>query len=1188
MTLNVENEVQVKANVEMEVLSREKVIRGLKSQTISQFMRKYSKISKFNIDKDHKVKLCSSDTFINTVKDLSNKYKDKESPIIMGQVSGFYEIATLAGLTAQTCKEKTKPFVLIFDRDLNNMQNAIFNSLLINMSNSKEEFLVKLFGLRKIDILKAFDLKQYSKMLKEVRGSSDTNHFADEEELDQYIEGEYIEGEYIDNEMIDNILRNQFKFKNLENYVRAMNRYDADAHYNLLIEDARNKLRDKTMFKLFKTTARNICDYLAMDNNYYDFIQYLSDDLKRNNGGHILNNDDAFLGYKSLMLKSGKGNIKFLPGVDISTPEGLEQLSSTLKAINIISDQVSNDTFPVDIAVIPHIHRLKDTYPFIKKTVQDYVVADRDSQKTKCNWSSHPTATLNIRSYNSIGAQFIKDERDNRIPLTDLHKIEPVKGFPLISFIAGANYGNIYHSEIDTQNMIDMAIADGVDTICIQGLFYATYYHHQTSRRMLNDPSYETLDARLKVARKLIKKINDAGIKVIYQMGDEENHLYQDMFKIYTREQGVTGANFLKREDLRTRYDWVRPVISQQLIPYLIRRGEDITMFNTDEATKTRVSEVCHALKAYYEGSPLGDLAKYIDPQYLEDTDMFKVVFSTVVNYDEKDPALSLNLINNPNFSYITQYGNPDAGIRKYIRTMQTGAVSKYPINQIPQLTVDSRQGYMSLEVMDDQIALNVPQMINDEWYITEQGLLPGTKEHILADPTHKRVTQMQTKPNYPGGWTITGDAREILRIVPYYKRVREVMEYVQKTGEALPELSVLHVNDTQFGSPTERIKYFLKMLDVAFYKYNIRGIWGNGDYQQGWNYPKFALESRHLGSMSVSQQMIDAVKLQRPWIRRAFGVVNPDIFEVEDPKLGIKIDSERANQILSSLVNSNLIKVQNGIYGKVYAIDKDIDYKVVDLRLPSIYRQYEQFIREKLCSIHRLWFYHLVEGNHEYNTDWNQKGYKLIEHLKQDLDNLKAFSGTDLEVVLTEYFVNKNGDIVNAPYGSKTINGYNIAYGHKFRAPGKGGGGSPTRAMANYFEQMGLMSNKFDRAFMGHLHVYSTAVINNMMLSITGCSAGQSGYEQELGYKSQPMYVIDRYMPDGRIVVDTVGTKFLDTWEIQNPEVAAIGLDNFVEQCLTQEAPTFGPDEPEKVQELHVRKLVPSGVNKVIGPKIK
>lgn len=1164
------------------ILSKKERLKLLKKQTITQFIKEYDTSLDFQLDKEHKVKLCSSDSFEDAAQALSDKYQDKESPVIMGHVSGFYEIATLAGLTAETCKKGTKPFVLFFDRGLNNVQNAIFNSLLIKISDNKEDFLTKLFALNKIDIVKAFTPKIYYQFLKKAVEEKLVDISSPADEIDKFIEKTYI-----DDTIIYDTLTEKFTFKKLEEYVTGIANYNADDHYDQLVREAKKHL-NKEMLDLFKTTARNICDYLGTDNNYHDFIGYLAADLKRNSDGHILNRDDIFDGYKTLLSYNGSGNVKFLPGIDISTPEGLDKLSSVLSATNIISGQTNTNEFPVDIAVIPHIRKLQNTYSFMKKTVQDYVVADRDSKKEKSTWVFHPSVTLNIRDYNTIGAQFIKDERDNRVPLTNLAKIDPVKGFPLLSFIAGANYGNIYHSEVDTNNMVDMAIADGVDTVFIQGLFYATYYHNQTDRRLLIDPEYETLDSRLKAARSLIKKLNDKGVKVVYQMGDEEINLYHDMFTIYTREQGVKGSDFLKREDLRTEYDWVKPVIVQQLIPYLIRRGEDVTLFNTDDETQTRVSEVCHALKAYYEGSPLGDLAKYIEPKYLLDTDMFKVVFESVINYDKNDPALSVNLISNPNFSHITQYGNPDGGIKKRVRAFQMGAVSKYPLEEIPQLIVDPRQGYMGLEVMDGQTVMNVPQMINDEWY-TEPGLLSGIKGQILADPTHKRVTQAQTKPNYPGGWTITGDVRELQRIIPYYKRVREVLEHVQKTGQALPELSVLHINDTQIGSPTERIKYFLKMLDVAFYEYNIRGIWGNGDFQQGWNYPKFANESRFLGSASVSQQMVDAVRLQQPWMNDAFGIVKPSIFEIEDPNQRVKIDSNMADKILRSLVNNNLILRQSTHFSDaVFAVDKNIDYKTVDLKLTGVLKQYEKHIREKLCHIHRLWFYHLVEGNHEYNTDWNNKGYNLIEHIKQQLDDLKKATASDLEVVLTEYFVNRNGDVVNAPYGSKTINGYNIAYGHMFRTPGKGSGGSATRAMANYFEQMGLMSNKFDRAFMGHLHIYSLSMINNMLLSVTGSSAGQSGYEQALGYHSQPMYVIDRYMSDGRIVIDTFGPKFLDSWEIKNPTVAAIGLDNFIDQCLTQEAPTFGPEEPKQVQEQHVRKLVPSGVNKVIGPNIK
>ena len=70
----------------------------------------------------------------------------------------------------------------------------------------------------------------------------------------------------------------------------------------------------------------------------------------------------------------------------------------------------------------------------------------------------------------------------------------------------------------------------------------------------------------------------------------------------------------------------------------------EYTNFYTDEESETRVTELCNAIKNYKEGLPLGELAKYIKPEYLKDTDMFRVVYSTVDNY-ENDPAISVNLL---------------------------------------------------------------------------------------------------------------------------------------------------------------------------------------------------------------------------------------------------------------------------------------------------------------------------------------------------------------------------------------------------------------------------------------------------------------------------------------------------------------------------------------------------------------
>ncbi len=1179
-----------KSNMSSSVKTRK--LKKLSSKNIAQFIKENNRDLNFKLNLDHKVKLCSSDKYDDTVKSLEEEYIDTKSPIIIGQVSGFYETATLGGLISKNKDENDKPFILFFDRETNNIQNAIFNSLLMKLSDSKEEYITNLFSLDRLNILKALKPKQYYTWFKEIVKENFIKENKDNGEteiLEEYFTEEDVENimlkEYLTDEVINIILTENFNFKKLVNYIITEFSYDPNKHYELLLKLVEGKLKGDVL-NLYKKIARNICEYLSYGNNFEDFATYLLEDTKRNKE-HILNNDKTFNGFKSLIKENATGNIKFLSNIDINKYVGLNDLESILEKNGLISKEENYDDFPIDIAYIPHMYRIKHAYPFVKKYVNKFVSTNRQQRDKNGLIVSNSSVALEINDHKKIGAQFILEERENHKPLTHLDKIEPLKGFPLISFIAGANFGNIYHSEVDTRNMIDMAIANNIDTMYIGGLIYATYYHYQTSRRQLTDPSYETLESRLEAAQGVVKKLNDNKIRVVYQMGDEEAHLSEDMFKLYLREIGVKYKDWLSRPDLRVQHDWIKPIIKQKLIPYMIRSGKDIAALDTDNPEKTEVLKACLAIKAYEEGLSSRYYEKFINPKYLEDTGLFKVVFGLTDNFNKDDPALSVKLITNPNFSDRTQYGSPEAGLKKRIKTMQSGAI-RGNIKEMPQLIVDNRQAHMALEVMDRQVALNVPQMIKDEWYIEhEDELLPGVKDSIKEDPTKKRVTQAYTKINSPGGWTTTGDVREIQRILPYYRRVRDVLEYVQKTGKALPEISTFHWNDTQFGSPTERITYFLKALDYWFYTYKARGIIGNGDFCQGWNYAKFANESRHLGSASVSQQMIDTVKLIRPWMEVAFGYVSNDLFEIEDPKNNIKIDSVLNNKIIEKLLKNNLIEEQKGTYGRVYAINKNVDYKTVDLQLPVAYKKYESHIREKLSRIKYLWFFHLVEGNHEYNTDWHNKGYRLAEHIKQDLENLRNFAGSDTEIILPEYFINDSGDIVNAYYGSKTINGYNLTYGHMYKTPGKGSGGSATRAMANYFEQMGTMSHPYHRAYMAHLHHYETAVINNMTLSVTGGAAGQSGFEQNLGYKSKPIFVIDTYLPDGRIQIDTLGIEFLKNWKIKNPYVASIGLNNFINKCLTQEVPVLGPDEPEDMQEIYTRKLKPLKPNQVIGPNI-
>ena len=1172
--------------VKDEELLESKKNKTFKQKKITEFLDEYADSNlKFT---DERIKLCSSDNFNELNANFKNLQKSKKAPIMISQVGGFYVMASLAGFAA--ANSRTKPVLLFFDKKTNNTANAIYNTLLMQAIDSKERYITTLFGLDDKDIIISLDPHKYIEYIIQVykeqedikgikadriKAKALRKYRENIEEYDEIIAKEHDLAHRAMRELEEN-----FNIANIEKYA-LNNEYDKERHLEIINKAVEGKL-SKEHKALFEPLAKSMTDYLAKGDNYSDLVKYLSSDIQKNSDNHILSNNSIYKGYKSLINSKGQSSVKFVPGIDISTDSGIKKLESILEKENLISKNNDSNKFPIDIAFLPHIDTFQGAFPFIKRNVERFIKINREGSN---EFSMHPTATLHVRTYDSIGAKFIEEERKARKPLKHLTPIESQeKGFPKITFMGQSPFGNIYNSEVDLNNVIEMAIADKVDTVYVQGLIYSTYYHNQTDRRMLIDPKYQTLDQRLKAAKKLVKRLNDNGIKVVYQMGDEEYHLYQDMFRIYTKEQGVKGKNFLAREDLKSAHDWVRPLIIQELIPYLIRSGEDVTNFYTDEEQETRVTELCTAIKNYREGLPLGELAKFIKPEYLQDTDMFRVVYSTIDKYDENDPSLAVNLLSNPQFSSNTQYSKPASGIIKNLKIHQSGALGSGKLKRIPQLSVDGRQSFMSVAYKGEQIVMNVPHMVDDAIYIEHPELLSGIKEHISSDPTHARVTKGSTRPNYPGSWTITGDAREKMSIIPYWKRSREVMEHVNKTGKGLEEVDVFYLNDIQVGSLTERLEYALKALDHFYYDYPAPGgIIGNGDFQQGWNYKGFANESRHLGTMSMSQQMVDFVKLVRPWIKESFGVINPTIFKGEYENF--EIDNATCAEIINHLRTVDLIESFKGEFNNNDLIKDGVDYRTVDLKLPLKLQPYEEVIREKLSGIRRLKFIHTAEGNHEWNSDWDKKGNSEVKFLNQELENMNKLTGANIEIAQNEFIVNKRGDVLQAPHGCKTINGYNTAYAHLYKSAA---GETPTMGMASYFDRMGDLSNEIHRAVMGHLHIFETSVIDNKLFTITGSAAGQSGFEQNLGLASMPLFVIDRYLPDGRLVQDVIGTEFLKHYQIQNPEIKKIGLDNFINMCLQEEASIFGFNgKPKDVQEVHQRKLVIAEPNRVIGPKI-
>lgn len=1140
--------------------------RGFRGQTISSFLYKHSVSSEIKIPRGEKVKLCSSDDFNAVAKGFEEKYNSEKGPIIISNVGGFYVMASLLGNAASKCK--TKPYALFFDKKHGNTLNGLYNSLLVKMCDTKEGYIKYLFGIDDIDLVKAVSSSLYNEYIIIVLSEEDEKfkklskkdqrlylpslYKKDQERIDKIIYDRYIK----ENHFLKKSILENFDISKIVKYCQNKE-YDVKKHFDMLISKAEKKFR-KEDFKLFVSCAEKMTNYLSQQQNYKDLVAYLSKDIKINKKYHILANDEIYRGFKSLFNVKGS-YIKFAQGIDISSSKGVQKLISILQEESFVNEEGSK--LSIDLAFIPHINVFKDIYPFLKGNVQNYVMLSPERGKNNRYFFMDDTATLDIRTLSSIGGDFIKKERDIRIGLTkNIDKISAEKGFPLMMFIAGANYGNIYHSEPDTQNMVDLAIANKVDTVFIQGFFYSTYYHYQTSRRMLTDPTYPTLSSRLQAAKAVIEKLTNAGIKVVYQMGDEEYYLYKDLFRIYTREQEVIGNDFLKREDLRSKYDWIRPIIIQYLIPYLIRSGEDVVNLYTDDSNKTSVTKVCLAIKRYIEGNPLGDFEDLIKPEFLKDTEMFKVVSSYVKQMDEENKKSILNLMSRPTYS------------RGPYSDERSAAIKKAELTDIGQLNVNSSSSDMSIVTDGRTINMSVPQMIRDEWY-EEPGLLSGIKESVLGDPTRKRITQVSKEPNYPGGFIITGNIEEKMVILPYFERLREIMEHVQRTGEGLPLIVEGKINDWQLGSLTERPDYDIKFLDYLMYEAGADILSFNGDLIQGYNYKGFANENRHLGATSITQQMLHFNRMIEPYVKDAMGVVNYDFGPC----------SHLAYEIMAHLVKKELINRPTGNFGNSHTIKRGIDYKTVNLDLPTSLQPYESIIRNKLSNIKNLRNISIVEGNHEANSDWDYKGFDETQLLAQMFEGYKKHSGSDVGISYAEFIANKYGDIMQASASTMEINGYRIFNTHY---EGRGSKSITERAYKWLSGSKGSLP-KIDILDFGHYHLFEMAVVRGTLVHCTGHGAGTSGYEYRLGYPpKKPIYAYKMFMPDGSVRLVTIGANFLENYQIKNPYIKGRGLDNFISDCMVEPVDMLAEISSGQIQKMYSRRLKPRAPQS-IGPKI-
>ncbi len=753
-----------------------------------------------------KTKFFSTDIFESTVKKLAEKYSRVKDPFLIGNIGGSDAVLSLYANIAAS-NYGSRPNLLLIDRKNQNHENFDFRYLLTQLNPlSRDNYILDLFGLEKDDLVSVPDF-----------------------------------------DVLDAVLHDK--------------EYDPQLHREILMQKAEDKFDDRLFFK-FKRAVSSITGQLSQDHNYDMFVDGVLESIYKNPDTHYLTSDNLYRGLSRSMFL---GNIRISNQrfhihtfrADVSTDIGINRLRQILEEKGIKSEDVTE----IDIAYIPSLmNGLDNVISFLEEEATDVIYSQRDTKTGERVWITKDSSEIVPSAKRVPGLSKYKEEAKKRTPLEFF--VNDSQDSRLM-FLSNLSIGYAYADEKTLEDYIDIANNSNVDTVVMGGAIYGPFFFRENARRMLLDPEFPTLDAQLREFKRVRKKFNG---NVIYVMGENDLKICEDLFSGYVmelrrREQGDKNISLTvsqQRTERNSRYDDAQDIIDRYLYPYLLRLGKDATHFYNEAGLNSRIVELVTAFRRIRDGKPLRPAdSKLINPNALEDSESFRVK----TEFSDQVGDLSLRVTGNTQYSDVTQYKNPSVALEEITKMAENGTIEDI----LPeQMLVDTRQATQMFKIMGNRAIVFVPDMVDDKRYFDPNFSIPKHKR-TKADRVHKRVT-IANYINIPGSWILSGDFRDIMTVEPYFPKVIETMEEIQKKGQGMEEVKVAIIQDLQSNSITERPWHFLNYLDYAFVEQE--AIFGLciGDLIQGRNYREMPIENAYLGGLTISSMQRGVVNLMRPF----------------------------------------------------------------------------------------------------------------------------------------------------------------------------------------------------------------------------------------------------------------------------------------------------------------------------------
>ncbi|MFT4303037.1 MAG: hypothetical protein ACMXYG_00595 [Candidatus Woesearchaeota archaeon] len=710
---------------------------------------------------------------------------------------------------------------------------------------------------------------------------------------------------------------------------------------------------------------------------------------------------------------------------------------------------------------------------------------------------SQDSSNLTFTANTVQGLQKYKEDYKERKPIEGLERISPAEGLEWTMPFPHLQIGNSHANEVFRDDLIDIINGRGVTFAVTSNALFGPCVYRKKQLRKQKDPEYMTFDSQLKKFKAIREQTPNTNW--VYVPGQDDFDIIDDLKVLYTKQlrEEKTGKS--------------------ELAGFGIGHREEAFMSEHEDAERL----IRNYIYPYF--LRLGHDPTGFATEVGRDTDLkvkSEVTLVELVNafkrYDQGSrlsqrdlEIVNWDLVkNDTSFSYFPDYSG--------MKHRQTGDTANFNSERernfraIGNTKYSGKQEYKNPEDMIEQIAAWAKSgVLSDE--IPESIIFDTQQVSSLFKISYNKFIGMLSSladdrrkydPDFAAGAKNEVSSRTQRRTTQH-KRIN------------VPSASIIS------GDPSKRMIIEMYNPNVAD---KVRKRQKHGSLPDVW---AIICHDTQIGSLT------ERLALQTKALDYGTFVCGAEHF------IGVGDRGQFRNY--KEMPNENAwlggITIQN------------MQQAIVELSRP--YFRLPQF---------KSWVETI--GNHEWNTDVIKQGHHLLEPLRQAIQEHVETSGHNMvyNFPAAGLIMLKNGDLVKSEYGTISINGFNIVYGHMFGMDGMGkdGRNTPTKSAMEYITRLGDLFPEADMTFNGHWHHWEMLNELNRCHFMFSTTAGESGFELARKYYSEPRVGYLRLGGDGTMTIETLSENEIMNHQIQHPEIIKrfgkgdSGLDKFIENAVT------------------------------------